>query len=135
MMYFELKGYSPMDRTQLVIGRFESSLEATACQKVIVVVYDSWLKSLNGRRAAPRKDRKVYLDFVTNIFPSLDVDNLDVVFQHQALVANFTLIGQMNVVPVQVIERIDSSLTEDLNYMLRQYDTLLKNYENPGRKR
>jgi hypothetical protein len=135
MMYFELKGYSPMNRTQLVIGRFESSLEATACQKAIVVVYDSWLKSLNGRRAAPRKDREVYLDFIIDIFPSLNADNLDVVFQHQALVANFTLIGQMNVVPVQVIERIDSSLTEDLNYMLRQYDTLLKNYENPGRKR
>ena len=130
MMYFELRGYSPMNRTQVVIGRFDSSLDASACQKVIVVVYDSWLKSLNGRRAAPRKDRQVYLGFVTNIFPSLNVDNLDQVFQHQALVANFTLIGQMDVVPVQVIEHIDSSRTEDLNYMLRQYDEIRENYKN-----
>ena len=91
---------------------------------MIAVAYDKWFKTLDERRASLYESRRVYLDFVVNIFPLIGVDNLDNIFKHQALINNKSLIGQMSVVPVQVIEHIDSSRKEDLNYLLREYDSL-----------
>lgn len=124
MMYFELQIYNPNRGRRLIVGRFDNVLDAEACTRVIAVAYDKWFKTLDERRASLYESRRVYLDFVVNIFPLISVDNLDSIFKHQALINNKSLIGQMSVVPVQVIEHIDSSRKEDLNYLLREYDRL-----------